>query len=88
MPKVTDKLQDRMSYPPRGMRADRAAAYLGMSRTEFLKLVDDNKMPKPTKVAGMSIWDRLELDLAFEEWRDRSDTESQNPFDEALRVKK
>src|SRR6266704_689160 len=33
------KLADSLAYPPRGMRADRAAAYLGMSTSTFLRLV-------------------------------------------------
>ena len=32
------KLQDSMAYPPRAMKADRAAAYLDMSRSKFLEL--------------------------------------------------
>src|SRR5215470_5916153 len=58
------------TYPPRTMRADTAAAYLDMSRASFLRLVDDGAMPPPTKVRGMALWDRIELDRAFEDLKD------------------
>ena len=49
------------------MRADRAAAYLSMSRSTFLDLVDAGTLPKPTRIGGVVLWDRLALDVAFEE---------------------
>ena len=49
------------------MRANQAAAYLSMSRSSFLQLVAQGTMPKPTRIGGMVMWDRLALDLAFEE---------------------
>jgi predicted DNA-binding transcriptional regulator AlpA len=61
------RLQDSLAYPPRAMRADRAAAYLSMSRSAFLGLVDAGTLPKPTRIGGMVLWDRLALDVAFEE---------------------
>ena len=60
------KLQDHLAYPPRGMRAPRAAAYLGMSESSFLALVAEGVMPQPKRVKGMSIWDRHALDAAFD----------------------
>jgi len=62
----TDKLQDNLAYPPRGLRASRAAAYLGMSQSSFLSLVNEGLMPQPKRVKGMSIWDRYALDAAFD----------------------
>lgn len=62
-----DKLQDHLAYAPRGMRADRAAAYVGMATSTFLDLVEARVMPKGIKVRGMRLWDRLDLDAAFEE---------------------
>jgi predicted DNA-binding transcriptional regulator AlpA len=63
---VSNKLQDHLAYPPRGLRAARAAAYIGVSPTSFLQLVADGLMPKPKRVRGMVLWDRLEIDAAFE----------------------
>jgi predicted DNA-binding transcriptional regulator AlpA len=46
------KVQDSLAYPPRGLRASRAAAYLGMSENSFLNLVEEGKMPKPLQIGG------------------------------------
>ncbi|HZN29085.1 MAG TPA: hypothetical protein VFB88_06955, partial [Xanthobacteraceae bacterium] len=53
-------------YPPRAMRAQRAAAYLDMSMSKFLKLVDEGRMPQPVRIDAIVTWDRFELDEAFE----------------------
>ena len=58
-------------YPPRGMRAERAAAYLSISTSLFYKMVEDERMPPPVKVGAASIWDRVELDAAFDNLKDR-----------------
>ena len=68
---VKEKLADQLAYPPRAMRADRAAAYLGISRASFLRLVDDRVLPKSIRISGMAVWDRLELDAAFDALKDR-----------------
>src|SRR6266849_1948970 len=60
------KLADHLAYPPRAMRADRAAAYLSMSQSTFLRLVEEKLLPEPVKIKGMVSWDRLELDAAYE----------------------
>jgi predicted DNA-binding transcriptional regulator AlpA len=60
------KLADGLAYPPRAMRADRAAAYLDMSPASFHRLVDEGVLPRGHPVKGMVIWDRYELDAAFE----------------------
>jgi predicted DNA-binding transcriptional regulator AlpA len=74
-----DKLADHLCYPPRAMRADRAAAYLSMSRSSFLELVEEGRMPKPARIGGMVLWDRLALDIAFEELT--VEQEGPNSFD-------
>lgn len=76
---MTAKLHDHLSYPPRAMRAERAAAYLSISRSKFLELVEHGKLPKPVYIDGMVLWDRLALELAFEEMA--SDGERPNSFD-------
>lgn len=63
---MTDKLQDRLAYPPRGMNADRAAAYCGVSRSKFLELVEADTLPQPRDLGGLPRWDRAELDAAFD----------------------
>jgi predicted DNA-binding transcriptional regulator AlpA len=62
---VSSRLQDQLAYPPRAMRAERAAAYLAMSESTFLRLVAERTLPKPVKIRGMILWDRLDLDAAF-----------------------
>jgi len=78
------KLQDDLAYPPRAMRADRAAAYLSMSRSAFLQLVAQGLMPRPTRIGGMVLWDRLALDVAFEELKAVDPEEGPNSFDLVL----
>jgi predicted DNA-binding transcriptional regulator AlpA len=51
------------------MRVDRAAAYLDISRSSFLKLVDDGDLPAGVHIKGMVVWDRYELDEAFEDFK-------------------
>lgn len=59
------KPHDAVAYPPRGMSRDEAARWIGVSTTKFDELVKDRRMPKPKRVDGRVIWDRLALDMAF-----------------------
>jgi predicted DNA-binding transcriptional regulator AlpA len=69
---MSDKLQDHLAYPPRGMDADRAAAYLGIGRTKFLELVDAGRMPEPVRIEDeLPRWDRLDLDAAWDDLKQR-----------------
>jgi predicted DNA-binding transcriptional regulator AlpA len=79
------KLADHLAYPPRGMRADRAAAYLGMSTSSFLRLVG-TVLPKGVPIGGMTIWDRLELDAAFENLKN-PDPATENTMHKILGIK-
>jgi hypothetical protein len=54
------------AYAPRGLRRQAAADWVGMSPTKFDELVRDGLMPKGKKVRGCRVWDRYELDIAFE----------------------
>jgi predicted DNA-binding transcriptional regulator AlpA len=56
------KLQDTLAYPPRGMDAERAAAYVGLSRSKFLELVDAGEAPAAIDLGGCAHWDRKRLD--------------------------
>jgi predicted DNA-binding transcriptional regulator AlpA len=56
------KLADGLAYPPRIFRSDRAAAYLSMSESHFLKLVTEGRLPKGKKLGGITFWDRAMLD--------------------------
>jgi predicted DNA-binding transcriptional regulator AlpA len=48
------------------MRVERAAGYLDISPSKFLQLVNEGKLPPPFKIDRVTMWDRLELDAAFE----------------------
>ena len=76
---MNEKLHDHLAYPPRAMRADRAAAYLSISRSKFLALVEQGKLPKPVHIDSLALWDRLALELAFEQMT--ADNERPNSFD-------
>jgi len=53
------------SLPPRGLSRVTAAAYLGIGIDLFDRLVADGTMPKPKRIYGRLIWDRIALDVAF-----------------------
>jgi predicted DNA-binding transcriptional regulator AlpA len=69
---------------PRGLRADTAAAYLGMGKTKFLELVDKGIIPKAAMIDGIKIWDRFDLDAVLDAAKADTPTE-QNSFDKILR---
>jgi predicted DNA-binding transcriptional regulator AlpA len=82
------KLQDDLAYPPRAMKAERGAAYLDMSRSKFLELVEQGRLPRPKIIDGIRVWDRLAIDSAFSDFPDRTDdgsVERRNTFDDVLR---
>ena len=51
---------------PRALRAPDAARYIGVSKTKFLELVSDGRMPQAVRIDGCTLWDRLALDVAFD----------------------
>jgi predicted DNA-binding transcriptional regulator AlpA len=81
------KLADSLAYPPRAMRADRAAAYLSMSQSTFLRLVEEKLLPEPVKIKGMVSWDRLELDAAYEDFKKRGDDDGENTMHKILGIR-
>lgn len=56
---------DPLSYAPRGLSREEAARYIGISATKFDELVATRRMPKPKRIDGRTVWDRLALDAAF-----------------------
>jgi predicted DNA-binding transcriptional regulator AlpA len=49
------------------LRRAEAALYVGLSTTKFDQLVKDGRMPGPKRLDGRVIWDRLALDVAFDD---------------------
>ena len=74
------KLADTLSYPPRGMSREEAARYVGVGTTKFDEMVADRRMPKPKRIDGRVVWDRIALDAAFTDLPDVSG----NRIDELL----
>ena len=50
----------------RGYRRDEAALYVGIGGTKFDDWVKRGLMPKPKRVDGLVVWDRIALDRAFD----------------------
>lgn len=51
---------------PRGLSRVQAACYVGLSVGTFDLLVKEGVMPKPKRVRARLIYDRIELDAAFD----------------------
>jgi predicted DNA-binding transcriptional regulator AlpA len=51
---------------PRGLSGPEAAAYVGVSYTKFIDMVEDGRMPKPKQINDRRVWDRHKLDRAFD----------------------
>jgi excisionase family DNA binding protein len=77
---LVEKFQNNVSYPPRAMRAERAAAYLDISKSMFLQWVAEGKMPKGTRIGGLRIWDREDIDAAYEALKE-SEGNQHNPIE-------
>ncbi|MFG1206899.1 helix-turn-helix transcriptional regulator [Xanthobacter flavus] len=55
-----------LSLPPRGLSRVIAAAYIGVSPSLFDDLVANGRMPGPKLINARHVWDRLQIDAAFE----------------------
>ena len=58
---------------PRGFNREQCAEYIGVSATKFDQMVADGRMPKPKRIDGRVVWDRLQLDTAFAALPDDND---------------
>lgn len=54
-----------IGLPPRGLRREEAAAYIGVSASHFDELRRRGMMPSPKPLLGRKVWDRAQLDRAF-----------------------
>lgn len=59
--------QDAFSYAPRGLSREEAARWIGVGTTLFDEMVADRRMPRPRRIGRRTVWDRIELDMAFTE---------------------
>lgn len=78
------KLQDALAYAPRGMNAERAAAYCDLSKTKFLELVDTGVLPTARDLGGVPRWDRKALDAAWDALDNRKKPAHRKTLDDAL----
>jgi predicted DNA-binding transcriptional regulator AlpA len=69
------------SVPPRGLSREEAAAYIGVSPSLVDILVKDGRMPGPKRINSRVVWDRMQLDSAFDALPD-NDAPILNPWDE------
>ena len=66
------------AFAARGLQRDLAARYIGVGSTKFDELVADGRMPKPRRIDGRKVWDRLELDAGFDALPNEQE---ENPWD-------
>ena len=70
------------SIDPRGLNREVAASYIGIGTTLFDTLVTEGRMPKPKLINSRKVWDRQELDIAFNKLPNEDETDDEaNPFD-------
>lgn len=75
---MTTLKSDPIAYAPRGMSRDEAARWIGVGTTKFDEMVADGRMPRPKRIDGRVVWDRLRIDAAFS---DLDDEKKVNPLD-------
>lgn len=72
---------DAIAYPPRGLSREEAARYVGVGVTKFEQMVADGRMPRPKRIDGRVVWDRLRVEAAF---TDLPEERPLNPLDRIL----
>ena len=79
---LNDRLHHEFCPSPvrRGLKRVEVAEYIGISATKFDALVKDGRMPRPKRIDGRNVWDRLAVDRAFEQI-DRDGQNEGNPWD-------
>ena len=70
----------RIPYWPRGLSAEQAAVYVGVSRNKFIAEVEEGLWPDGERRGGRRIWDRERIDEAW----DRQHQSEADPFLEAI----
>jgi predicted DNA-binding transcriptional regulator AlpA len=60
--------ENQNPYWPRGLSRVRAAGYTGFSLPLWDRMVEAGEMPKPKRVHGRTIWDRVAVDRALDVW--------------------
>lgn len=65
---MPDAARSPMMQTPakRGLSRTKAAGYSGIGTTLFDKMVEAGQMPRPKRIGVRNVWDRFEVDLAFD----------------------
>ena len=64
---MTGRSESPLSLMPRGLSRVEAARYVGVGPTLFDEMVKDGRMPPAKKINQRVVWDRLALDIFFDE---------------------
>jgi predicted DNA-binding transcriptional regulator AlpA len=64
---------------PRSLSRTEAAEYIGVSPSLFDEMAKDGRMPSPIRINSRTVWDRKQLDEAFEALNGQSE---ENPWDD------
>ncbi len=73
--------RDHQRIEPRGLSRAEAAAYVGVSASMFDLMVEDGRMPPPKLINARVVWDRRQLDLAFDALPEKDQA---NPWDDGV----
>lgn len=79
MPSNAPAVRQASHGPRRGLNCPEAAAYIGVSVTKFLEMVEDGRMPKAKTVDRRRVWDIRQLDLAFDALPGGDDEDAPSP---------
>ncbi len=82
-PVIERKLASSCYCPPperRGLSRGEPAEYIGVGASKFDALVADRRMPAPKRIDGRRVWDRRQLDRAFDQLASGANLEA-NPWD-------
>lgn len=74
-------IQQDVLYSVPGLSRIEAAAYVGLGVTFFDQKVREGVLPKPLKIGKRKLWDRHELDDAFDKLNDSVQNFGVNPWD-------
>jgi predicted DNA-binding transcriptional regulator AlpA len=74
-----DAHSDRGTILRRGLSRTEAARYIGVSPSLFDQMIKDRRMPQSIRINARVVWDRKELDEAFEALKDVPEA---NPWDD------
>lgn len=66
-PAAVTQAQVARVIEPRGLSRIEAAHYVGIGATKFDELVKRKLMPEPRCIDARKVWDRRELDAAFDD---------------------